>query len=203
MSIGSLFGGASPISFMAVAAFGPAGGLVAQLATRVFTSMAQQFIDQTGQQMGLSRSDIDSAQGEFSARVGDNGSRQSTRESVDALAQEVRAGFQDSANAQREMNEGLSRLIAQQSESEDQREARAGGKGGGVGWLRAMARVLGEKLDEVAHEMQDLAGKVNKEDPSTSTEFSTVSQEFNMLMGAVSTSIKSIGEAMGKMTSRQ
>lgn len=196
-------GGFNPVSLMATAAFGPAGGLVAQFASQIFSQMGQQFIQQLGQQMNLPQSSIDLAQGSFANSVGDfQGGAQNLDEVLQSVGQQSGSSPFEIADAQREANEGLQRLLNDLSQSDEVKDAKNGGRGG-AGWLRAMADVLGKKLDALAHEMQDLAGKVNKEDPSTSTDFTVVSQEFNMLMNAVSTALKTIGEAMGKSASRQ
>lgn len=196
-------GGLNPVSLLATTALGPVGGIVAQLATQIFSQVGQQLIQQMGQQLNLPQSVIDSTQGSFAATNGDlGGGIANVNDSIAALGQETRASLSDIGAQQRETQETLSSLLNDLAQSDEVKDAKNGGKGG-AGWLRAMAEVLGEKLDALAHEMQDLAGKVNKEDPSTSTDFTVVSQEFNMLMNAVTTALKTIGEAMGKSASRQ
>jgi hypothetical protein len=77
--------------------------------------------------------------------------------------------------------------------------AKAGSKGGaaaGAGWLIAMAKALGQKIDQYAHEMEDAANKVDKNDPSTSTDFQVLSQEFSIVMNAATNAIKTAGDAM-------
>lgn len=193
----------NPVSLMATTALGPVGGIVAQLAQQVFSQMGQQLIQQLGEQMHLPQSAIDMAQGSFATSIGDvQGGAQNLDQAIDAFGQETGSSPIDIADAQREASHGIERLLNDLAQSDDVKDAKNGGKGG-AGWLRAMADVLGKKLDGLAHEMQDLAGRVNKEDPSTSTDFTVVSQEFNMLMNAVSTALKTIGEAMGKEASRQ
>lgn len=74
-----------------------------------------------------------------------------------------------------------------------------GGKGGataGAGWLIAMAKALGQKIDQYAHEMEAAANRVDKNDPSTSTDFQVLSQEFSIVMNAATNAIKTAGEAM-------
>jgi len=76
---------------------------------------------------------------------------------------------------------------------------KAGAKGGaaaGAGWLIAMAKALGQKIDQYAHEMEDAANKVDKNDPSTSTDFQVLSQEFSIVMNAATNAIKTAGDAM-------
>lgn len=210
----SIFGGLSPVSLLATAALGPGGGMLAQLGQQVFTRMAMQAIQQMGSQLGLPQSQIDLAQSDFSFKAGDfDRGAKNLNQAIEQLGQETRASVRDIADAQRKANEDLTDLILQNSESQEQKEARAGKKGGSGGgssaasgaggWLRAMAEGLGKLLDASAAEMKDLAGRVSKEDPSTGTNFTVASSEFNMLMNSVSTALKTIGEAMGKMAARQ
>ncbi len=79
----------------------------------------------------------------------------------------------------------------------------AAGAGGAAGWIRAMAEALGKKLDELAHEMEEAANNIDKEDPSTSVRFQVISQQFNILMNAASTAIKAVGEGMQSMARKQ
>lgn len=194
-------GGFNPISLLATTALGPVGGIVAQLATQVISQFGQQLIQQLGQQLNLPQSSIDLAKGSFTNSINDfQGTAANLDDAIEQLGQQTGASPQDVGSAQRDSADALRDLVNEMSQSDEAKEARAGGRG--AGWLRAMAEVLGKKLDSLAHEMQDLANKVNKDDPSTTTDFNVVSQEFNMLMNAATTAIKTIGEAMGKAASR-
>lgn len=199
------FSGLNPVSALATYSTGPLGGLATSYFTQTFSSAAQDLLQNLGQQWGLPQSEIEMAQTSFTANAGDYaGTSQNLNETIAARGREIGASPQDVGRAQAEAQEQLNSLLNDIAQSDDVREARAGRRGtSGPGWLRAMAEVLGKKLDELAHEMQDLADKVTKEDPSTSTDFTVVSQQFNMLMNAVSTALKTIGEAMGKQASRQ
>lgn len=196
-------GGFNPVSLLATAALGPMGGIVAQLASQVMSQVGQQIIQQLGQNMGLPQSSIDMAQGALAGRYGDVwGQAQNLDEAIAAFGQETNAQPQDVGNAQRELQSAIDDIVRDLSDSREAKEARAsGGKGGG--WLRAMAEVLGGKLDDLAHEMEDLANRVTKDDPSTTTDFSVVSNQFNMLMNATSTAIKTIGEALAGAARKQ
>lgn len=200
-------GGFNPINMVsqvALAAMTGGASLYLQLAMQVMSQVGQQVIQQLGQQMGLDQSVIDLAQGAFAGSMGDvQGSAQNLDEAVSQFGQFQGASPTDIGEAQRTAQEGMQQLLNELSESDEVREAKSSGGKGGGGWLRAMAEVLGEKLDALAHEMEDLAGKVTKEDPSTTTDFTVVSQQFNMLMNATSTALKTVGEAMGKSASRQ
>ena len=195
-------GGFNPVSLLATAAFGPLGGIVSQLAMQVVSQFGQQFIQQLGQQMGLDQSAIDFAQGAFAGSIGDyGGAAQNLDDAIAQYGQAIGASPREIGQAQRDAQLDLQQLVADQAESQEARESRASGRGGG--WLRAMAEVLGKKLDDLAHEMEDLAGKVDKNDPSTTTEFTVVSQQFSMLMNATNTAIKTVGEAMSSTARKQ
>jgi hypothetical protein len=51
--------------------------------------------------------------------------------------------------------------------------------------------------------MSQRASTISKDDPSSSAEFSVVSNQFSMLMNATNTSIKTVGEALAGMAKRQ
>lgn len=196
-------GGFNPISLLATSAFGPLGGIAAQYFTQIFSSMGQQIIQTMGERLDLPQSQIDFAQTAFAASRGDFiGTAQNMEESIASYGREIGASPQDIGRAQREAQDGLMNLLNDLAQSDEVRDIR-NGRSSGQGWLRAMAEVLGRKLDDLAHEMEDLANRVTKDDPSTSTDFTVVSQQFNMLMSTVSTALKTIGEALGKMASRQ
>lgn len=196
-------GGFNPISLLATAALGPMGGIVAQLASQVMSQIGQQFIQNLGQNMGLPQSSIDFAQAGLAANYGDfRGSAQNLDEALSAFQQGANLSPSEAGEADRAIQDMLRDAVMNQSDREEVREAKAGGRSGG-GWLRAMAEALGKKLDAAAHEMQDLANKIDKEDPSTTTDFQVASQEFNMLMNAANTAIKSIGEAMANTARKQ
>jgi hypothetical protein len=195
-------GGFSPVSLLATSMMGPMGGMITQLATQIFSQMGQQLIQQMGNNMGLPQSTIDMAQGAFAGTHGDfAGQFSNLDEAISAAGQEFGAPPADVGDAQRQANRDMQRLLNDLSEGDDVREARQS-RGGG-GWLMAMAKVLGEKLDRLAHDMETKASQVSESDPSTSTEFTVVSQQFNMLMNATTNALKTIGEAMGKSAGRQ
>jgi len=90
------------------------------------------------------------------------------------------------------------------SESDDFKDAKASrGRNGAQGWLMAMAKVLGQQLDDLGREMTNMASRITRDTPGLSAEFGVVSQQFGMLMNATNNAIKTAGEAMGKMASRQ
>lgn len=93
--------------------------------------------------------------------------------------------------------------------SQGTHEARAGGQAGTLsnkygGFLMQIAQVLGEKLDEMANDLQKFAEKLGKEPTAAeTTELSGMSQMFQMFMNNASTVIKSLGEANAGMARKQ
>ena len=87
--------------------------------------------------------------------------------------------------------------------------------GGGGSWLEAIAEAMGNALGQMAqklvdesNQLQSLAG--NQNDPSgaqqfqaTMAKFQADAQMFSMLSNAFSTAIKSIGDGMTTMASKQ
>ena len=63
-------------------------------------------------------------------------------------------------------------------------------------WLYAMAKVMGEKLDEMSDEMMTAAENIDKEDPSTTTRFTVLSQQFSIAANSASTGLKAVGEGL-------
>jgi hypothetical protein len=202
-------GGFNPISLLATAALGPAGGIVAQLATQVFSQMGQQLIQNMGNQLGLPQSTIDFAQSSFAGNHGDIvGQFSNLNEGIESLGAELGATPFEIGEANGKANDFIQDLVRDMSESQDFKDAKANPKGkGGVpgapGWLMAMAEALGSKLDELAHDMEQRAASISEKDPSSSAEFGVVSQQFSMLMNATNTAIKTIGEALGGMARKQ
>lgn len=205
-------GGFNPVSLLATAAFGPAGGIVAQLATQVFSQFGQQLLQNLGQQAGLPQSQIEWAQADFTSRFGDiPATSKNVSELIDAFGAETNASPTQIAEAQRQtqdMQNMLRDVVSQMSESQEFKDAKASrGKGGGgtgaPGWMMAMAKFLGEKLDAMAHDMERRAANISEKDPSSSAEFGVVSQQFGMLMNATNNAIKTIGEALAGMAKRQ
>jgi uncharacterized protein YukE len=202
-------GGFNPISLLATSMLGPIGGIVAQLAQQLISQVGQQLIQQLGQQLNLPQSAIDMAQGAFTSSIGDfQGSAQNLDEAIEQLGAEMGASPADIGGAQRDFQNMIRDIVSQMSESEEFKEAKAsrGGRGGvpgAPGWLMAMAKVLGEKLDKLADDMEQRAEAISEKDPSSSAEFGVVSQQFSMLMNATNNAIKTIGEALSNMARKQ
>jgi len=75
--------------------------------------------------------------------------------------------------------------------------------GGGEGWLEALAKALGDKLNQAADNLKNAAGSVNADNPGQTTELSAKAQEFSQFMDAVNNVIKTVGEAMDSMARKQ
>jgi hypothetical protein len=191
----------STVSMISSIALGPAGGMGMQLATQVFANMGQQLLQGMGERMNLPQAAIDLETAGFSAKTsGIAGGFGGLNDSIEALGRNFDVGLSDIQTQQQKSQDAIQEILNNLSENDEVKEARASGGGS---WLRAMAQVLGEKLDASAEEMNDLANRVTKDSPSTTTDFTVASQEFNMLMNAATTGLKTIGEAMGKAASRQ
>ena len=88
----------------------------------------------------------------------------------------------------------------------------AGGGGGGGSWLEAIAEAMGNALGQMAQKLvdessslQSMAGNQNdaQQFQATMAKFQADAQMFSMLSNAFSTSIKSIGDGMTTMASKQ
>ena len=75
--------------------------------------------------------------------------------------------------------------------------------GNSGGWLEALAKALGDKLNESAKDLQKAAGSVNADNPGQTTQLSAKAQEFAQFMDAVNNVIKTMGEAMDSMARKQ
>ena len=75
--------------------------------------------------------------------------------------------------------------------------------GGSEGWLEALAKALGDKLNQSADSLKSAAGAVNADNPGQTTELSAKAQEFAQFMDAVNNVIKTLGEALDSMARKQ
>ncbi len=191
-------GNFSPVSLLATAALGPAGGLAASLTSQLYASIGQEIIGRLGAQLGLPQASISLAQNAFAAGSGNFPSQvDSVRDTIQELGSFTNASPSEIGEQQRTTENFISDIVRQSREQAE--ESQGGGVRGtkGQGWLMAMAKALGAQLDKLGAEMEDMAGRITKDTPSLSAEFSVVSQQFNMLMSATTNAIKTVGEAMG------
>lgn len=77
------------------------------------------------------------------------------------------------------------------------------GGGNSGGWLEALAKALGDKLDQAANTLKDHAGSVNADSPGQTTQLSAEAQEFAQMMDAFNNVIKTLGQAMDTMVQKQ
>lgn len=193
-------GGLNPVNIASQVAVGVATGgtsIIAQMAMQVVSAVGQQVIQQLGDQLGLPQPVIDGAQGVLAGAVGDtHGARQNYQEAIDGLGDAMDGLPSDIGDLQRRAEDAVNDLVRGLSEGEDFKQAKAGGKGGG--WLMAMAEALGAKLNEMASEMEQMAGQISKDTPDLTAKFGALTQQFSMLFNATSNSIKTVGEGMAQ-----
>ncbi len=204
MNIGGLLRSViNPVNLVQIA-MGPAGW--AGLAMRTIgAQIGMNLIQQLGQKIGLPQPMIDMAQSAFASSAGMPGlARQNMQEAIQGIAQQFGLGFRDIASLERaareDVDNGLNSLLAANSESQEQREARAS-RGGS--WLMAIAETLGRKLDAKASKLEGMASKLDDDKPSATAKFSAESQRFSMLFNSTNTAIKTIGEAMSRSANKQ
>lgn len=194
--------GISTTTIVSTALLGPGGAITTQLATRVYAEMGDQLLQGAGDFLGLSQLDVSSAQSFFAAEIGDRaGVTNNLDDAIAAFGGETGASPSDIGEAQREARDVINQQAASLAESDDAKEARA--SGGGKSWIMALARALGEKLDAKAEEVSALADQITDDKPSITAKFGAASQEFNVMMSAATTAIKTIGEALATMAKRQ
>jgi hypothetical protein len=110
------------------------------------------------------------------------------------------------------MSSSLTEALGQQGQNKSS-HASGGGQGGGS-WLEAIAQAMGQALGQMAQKLvnesqslQSEAGNANgsgaQQFQTTMAQFQADSQMFSMLSNAFSTSIKSIGDGMTTMASKQ
>ncbi len=75
---------------------------------------------------------------------------------------------------------------------------------GDGGWLMAFAEAMGRLMEKQIKKIQDFADSIgDKPTPSDSTKLTAMTQMFQMFMNAVSTALKSMGEANAGMARKQ
>lgn len=211
----------NPATLFQIAA-GPAGW--ASLAMRTIGSqLALNVIQQLGQRMGLPQPMIDVAQAAFAQSAGMPGiARQEMRQAVSAVADQFNLSPRQESQMFRESMDALMRV---------QDGIRRGGLGeeegtqeGRGSFLVAIAKALGQAMDQKAAQMEKLAGEItaatsdsragfingvdgNRQGNSGAVSAETTkissktallqaySQELSMLSNAATNVIKSIGEA--------
>jgi cellobiose-specific phosphotransferase system component IIA len=71
------------------------------------------------------------------------------------------------------------------------------------GWLEALAKALGDKLNQAANTLKNNAGAVNADNPGQTTQLSAEAAEFSQMMDAFNNVIKTLGESLDTMVRKQ
>ncbi|QJU59891.1 hypothetical protein HL653_21000 [Sphingomonas sp. AP4-R1] len=203
----------------AALAFGTGGtSLFAQIGMQIVSQIAKDVIQQVGSQLGLPQPAIDAAQGAFSAASGNYADAaaeysQAAGGSV-ALAGNIGASLGGSpaeiGDLQRQVSDVLDQLVETTNkkmvDGENQEGGGVSGARGrrpGESFLMALARIMGQviddKMDQQMQAAQDLDQANQSGDKSHISEMSAkiqaLGQEVSMLSNALNNSIKSLGEA--------
>lgn len=197
---------------------GPAGALVANFAKQAMMSV----VDNVIEDLPISDTLKEALQTGFHAGMGDvPGAIKNAHEFIDELGAELGLDAADVGDMQRSvdefedsvenwLDEAIKNIIDSADDSESDAASETGkGKGAGAGgaegagWLYALAKALGEKLDSLSDEMQTAAENIDEEDPSTVVDFQMASQRFTIVMNAASTALKSVGEGMTQAARKQ
>lgn len=188
----------NPATLMQLA-MGPAGWASLAMKT-IGTAIAQQLIQQLGQQLGLPPALISMAQTAFSAASGTQGLPSTITDAASQLAQQFNLSPMQQGQLESEMNTMLNQMATSLAEGKDFKEAKASGA---KSWIMVLAEALGKKLDKKAKEVSALSDQINDKSPSTTTKFGAAAQEFSVLMNAVNSVIKTFGEAVSGMARKQ
>lgn len=200
-----LFGGilGSVINPMNLAqlAMGPAGWVSLGL-RMVGSAIAQQVLQQVGQQLGLPQSVISMAQNTFASASGTQGMPNNVGDAISALTDMVGISPRQQGELQRQSEDIVSQMTNSMLErlrnGEDEGE---GGINGGQSRLVKLALALGKVMDGKMDDMIDIGGKIDKTKKTgqLSAQMQALSQELNLVANALNNSIKSIGEANANM----
>jgi hypothetical protein len=209
----------NPTTLFQIAA-GPAGW--ASLAMRTIGSqLAMNLIQRIGQQIGLPQSTIDLAQAAFAGASGQpNLVRQNMLQAVQGLTQQLDLRPSEAGQLQRDLLNATDTSMSNLMDIVDNfRRTRGGGQGEeeGGSWLVAMARALGQALDQKAAQIQEKSNEVaafanqsvtkdktglsakSQENQnrlsSATTLLQAFSQEMSFISNAATTAIKAVGEA--------
>jgi hypothetical protein len=176
----------------------------------VMLSIGDQVIQQIGKQLGLPPAVVDLAQAAFHAEAGDAGG---AIHSIESASQQLggAAGLNDhqTGQVQSEAYDAVKNLVDQvrkdMTEGKDENGGKAtNGKGAkGQSFLVQLAVAMGKATDHKMDDMLKMAKDIDQAnsggDKSHITEMSgkmqALGQEVSMLSNALSTSLKSIGEA--------
>lgn len=74
---------------------------------------------------------------------------------------------------------------------------------GAKSWLAALVEGLNKQIDSVGKALQEASGRVDKDEPSTLTNFQVLAQQFSLLTNTANTVVKTIGEAQAAVSRKQ
>lgn len=193
-------GGFNPISIISQVALAAVTGgtsLIATMAMQIAEQVAKQVIQQIGTQLGLPQSAISAATTAFDAATGNvGGAAQDFAGVIQNAATQVHASTTQAGDLQRAASSAVNSLVSHLGDSQDVKAAKSSGGAAAGGWLMQLAQVLGSKLNEMAKNMNDLAGQITKDTPDMTAKFGAATQEFGILMNATNNAIKTLGEGL-------
>ena len=183
--------------------------------------VAQQAFSGALSQMGASNQSnlMNAFMAGYSAASGtssDSGTSQLTQQLLDSAYQN--GGLASSSqNLQSEMANLIDELGAQGQQSDGSQgsgSSTGGTSGAGSNWMEAIAKAMGEALGQLSQKVVDESQELNslagnnsssgaQQFQSVMAEFQADSQTLSMLSNAFATAIKSIGEGMQTMASKQ
>lgn len=185
---------------------------VQQVATQAFQGALSQMGSSNQSQM------LDSFAAGYGAATGLSSSGGSGQSQAVLDAAYRSGGLQQSSqNLQSQMANLIDELGAQGQQTDGSSgSGSSNGSGGAAGnnWMEAIARAMGEALGELSQKVVDESNELSSEAgnssssgaqqfQSTMAEFQADSQTLSMLSNAFATAIKSIGEGMQTMASKQ
>lgn len=203
----------------AALAIGTGGtSLFAQIGLQLVSQIAKDVIQQVGSQMGLPQPIIDGAQGAFAAASGNYADAaaeygQAAAGSV-GLAASLGASLGGSptevGDLQRQVQDTIDQLVETTNKKMvDGENQEGGGVSGAKGrkpgesFLMALARVMGQVIDDKMDQQMEAAQNLDQANQSgdkshiseMSAQIQALGQEVSMLSNALNNSIKSLGEA--------
>ncbi|GAA0480598.1 hypothetical protein GCM10009096_23330 [Parasphingorhabdus litoris] len=186
---------------LAQLAMGPAGWVSLGL-RMVGSSIAQQVLQQVGQQLGLPQSLISMAQNSFAVASGTQGMPNNVGDAIAQLTEMVGLSPRQQGELQRQSDNIVSQMTESMLErmrnGEDDED---GGISGGQSRLVRLALALGKVMDDKMDDMIDIGEKIDKTDKTgeLSAQMQALSQELSLVANALNNAIKSIGEANANM----
>ncbi|MGB3471689.1 MAG: hypothetical protein WBA51_12775 [Erythrobacter sp.] len=181
-------------------AMGPAGWASFAMRT-IGAQIGMNIIQQLGDRLGIPQPMIDMSQAAFAQSAGMPGLvRENIQQTVDGLGDMFNLSPRQNAELSRAANEDINRAVNDLAAS-NLEEDEEGGEGGG--WLMAIAKALGGKLDQQAAKLEGMADQISDDKPSANLKFSAESQKFSMAFNSANTVIKTIGEALSAGARKQ